>query len=91
MKLVIQRVTHACVTVEGETVGKIGKGFLVLIGVGQADSRIQADALMKKMIGLIAFFIAIGMLLMLLTHNRLVGLVIIALLLFLGYNCFCSD
>ncbi|MCI8288108.1 MAG: hypothetical protein HFH89_10705 [Lachnospiraceae bacterium] len=46
---------------------------------------------MKKMIGLIAFFIAIGMLLMLLTHNRLVGLVIIALLLFLGYNCFCSD
>ncbi len=38
MKLVIQRVTHACVTVEGETVGKIGKGFLVLIGVGQADT-----------------------------------------------------
>ena len=70
MKLVIQRVIHACVTVEGETVGKIGKGFLVLIGVGQADSRIQADALMKKMIGLIAFFIAIGMLLMLLTHNE---------------------
>ena len=55
MKLVIQRVTHACVTVEGETVGKIGKGFLVLIGVGQADSRIQADALMKKMIGLRIF------------------------------------
>ncbi|MCI8800660.1 hypothetical protein NSB25_21335 [Acetatifactor muris] len=46
---------------------------------------------MKKIIGLIAFFIAIGMLLMLVTHNRLVGLVIIALLLFLGYNCFCSD
>ncbi len=38
-----------------ETVGKIGKGFLVLIGVGQADSRIQADALMKKMIGLRIF------------------------------------
>ncbi len=55
MKLVIQRVTHACVMVEGETVGKIGKGFLVLIGVGQADSRIQADALMKKMIGLRIF------------------------------------
>ena len=55
MKLVIQRVTHACVTVEGETVVKIGKGFLVLIGVGQADSRIQADALMKKMIGLRIF------------------------------------
>lgn len=46
---------------------------------------------MKKIIGLIAFFIAIGMLLMLVTHNRLVGLIFIALLLFLGYNCFCGD
>ena len=46
---------------------------------------------MKKIIGLIAFFIAIGMLLMLITHNRLVGLIIIALLLFVGYNCFCDD
>lgn len=46
---------------------------------------------MKKIIGLIAFFMAIGMLLMLVTHNRLVGLIIIALLLFLGYNCFCGD
>ena len=55
MKLVIQSVIHECVKVEGETVGKIGKGFLVLIGVGQADSRIQADALMKKMIGLRIF------------------------------------
>ncbi len=45
---------------------------------------------MKKIIGLIAFFIAVGMLIMLLIHNRLVGLIIIALLLFLGYNCFCS-
>lgn len=46
---------------------------------------------MKKLIGLVAFLIAIGMLLMLITHNRLVGLVIIALLLFVGYNCFCGD
>lgn len=46
---------------------------------------------MKKVIGLACFFIAIGMLIMLITHNRLVGLIIIALLLFLGYNCFCSD
>lgn len=45
----------------------------------------------KKIIGLIAFFIAIGMLIMLITHNRLVGLIMIALLLFVGYNCFCSD
>lgn len=46
---------------------------------------------MKKIIGLIAFFIAIGMLIMLITHNRLVGLIMIALLLFLGYHCFCGD
>ena len=41
---------------------------------------------MKKIIGFVAFFIAIGMLIMLITHNRLVGLIIIALLLFVGYN-----
>lgn len=46
---------------------------------------------MKKMIGLIAFFIAIGMLLMIIANNRLIGLIIIALLLFVGYNCFCND
>ena len=46
---------------------------------------------MKKIIGLVSFLIAIGMLIMLITHNRLVGLILIALLLFLGYNCFCGD
>lgn len=46
---------------------------------------------MKKIIGLAAFLIAIGMLIMLIIHNRLVGLIVIALLLFLGYNCFCGD
>lgn len=46
---------------------------------------------MKKIIGLICFFIAVGMLLMLIARNNLVGLIIIALLLFVGYNCFCSD
>lgn len=46
---------------------------------------------MKKIIGLVAFLIAFGMLLMILTHNRLVGLIIIALLLFIGYHCFCGD
>ena len=39
MKFVIQRVSHASVTVENETVGSIGKGFLVLIGVCEADTR----------------------------------------------------
>ena len=46
---------------------------------------------MKKMIGFAAFFTAVGMMLMMITHSRLVGLLIIALLLFTWYNCFCGD
>lgn len=46
---------------------------------------------MKKLIGLVSFLIAIGMMIMLITHNRLVGMIIIALLLFVGYNCCCGD
>lgn len=42
----------------------------------------------RKIIGLIVFFVAIGMLLMMIIHNRLIGLIIIALLLFVGFNCF---
>lgn len=45
---------------------------------------------MKKIIGLSVFFVAIGMLIMVMVHNRLIGLLIIALLLFVGYNCFCD-
>lgn len=55
MKFVIQRVTHASVTVDNETIGKIGKGFLVLIGVGQNDTRAEADYLVKKMTALRIF------------------------------------
>lgn len=51
----------------------------------------QEKAYMRKLIGLGAFLIAIGMLLMLITRNRLIGLLIIALLLFIGYNCFCGE
>ena len=43
MKMVIQRVTHAEVTVEGKTVGAIGQGFLVLLGVGKEDTEEIAD------------------------------------------------
>ena len=44
MKFVIQRVTGASVTVDNEIIGKIGKGFLVLIGISQTDTnRRQAD------------------------------------------------
>ncbi len=55
MKFVIQRVTHAQVDIQGETVGKIGKGLLVLIGVGQGDTKAEADKYIKKLLGLRIF------------------------------------
>ena len=55
MKIVVQRVNKAEVTVDGKTVGKIGKGFLVLLGVSQSDTEAQADLLAKKMLGLRIF------------------------------------
>ncbi|MCD8338119.1 MAG: D-tyrosyl-tRNA(Tyr) deacylase [Lachnospiraceae bacterium] len=55
MKFVIQRVTEASVTVGDEIAGKIEKGYLVLIGVGQNDTRAEADKLIRKMLGLRIF------------------------------------
>lgn len=55
MKFVIQRVTHASVTVEGNVLGKIGKGFLVLIGVGQNDDESIADKMVQKLVGMRIF------------------------------------
>ncbi len=55
MKFVIQRVKEASVTVEGERIGKIEKGFLVLIGVAETDTPQIADKMIKKMIGLRIF------------------------------------
>lgn len=55
MKFVIQRVTEASVAVEGKVIGEIGKGFLVLIGVGQKDTKEIADKMVKKMVGLRIF------------------------------------
>lgn len=55
MKFVIQRVSHASVTVDGTVIGNIEKGYLVLIGVGQGDTRAEADRLVKKMLGLRIF------------------------------------
>ena len=52
MKFVIQRVTHAEVAVEGEVIGKIGKGFMVLIGVAQDDTRVIADKMVKTNLAL---------------------------------------
>lgn len=55
MKMLIQRVTHASVEVEGEICGSIGQGFLVLLGVGQGDTREIADKYVKKMTSLRIF------------------------------------
>lgn len=55
MKFVIQRVTESSVKVDGEIIGQIGKGYMVLIGIGQTDSKEIADKLIKKMIGLRIF------------------------------------
>ena len=55
MRLVIQRVNHAEVTVDSQIVGKIGKGFLVFVGVGHDDTREIADKYLKKLLGLRIF------------------------------------
>ena len=55
MKFIIQRVSSANVKVDGQIVGDIRKGFLVLIGIGQDDSKEIADKLIKKMLGLRIF------------------------------------
>ncbi len=55
MKLVIQRVTHASVTVDDNVIGKIGKGYMVLIGVSDTDTKEIADKMLDKMIKLRIF------------------------------------
>ncbi|MDC7287912.1 D-aminoacyl-tRNA deacylase [Blautia schinkii] len=55
MKLVIQRVNHADVKVDGEVAGSIGKGLLVFVGVGREDTRAVADKYLKKLLGLRIF------------------------------------
>ena len=52
MRFVIQRVKHASVTVGGEVVGKIGRGYMVLIGACDADDEAIADKMVEKMIKL---------------------------------------
>ena len=55
MRFVIQRVTHSQVTINGEVRGRIGKGFMVLIGVGGDDTVETADKMIRKMINLRLF------------------------------------
>ena len=55
MRFVVQRVTHASVTVDGNVIGKIGQGFMVLIGVSDEDTKEIADKMVKKLLGLRIF------------------------------------
>ena len=55
MRFLIQRVTKASVAIDGEIVGKINKGFLVLIGVAEEDTEEIADKMVKKLLGLRIF------------------------------------
>ena len=55
MKFVVQRVTEANVKVDGKIIGEISKGFMVLVGVGQEDTKEIADKMVKKLVGLRIF------------------------------------
>lgn len=55
MKVVIQRVSHASVTIDGQVHGAIDQGYLVLLGVGKEDDEKTVDRIVKKMIQLRIF------------------------------------
>ncbi len=55
MKFVIQRVKHAKVEVDNQIVGQINKGFLVLIGVSNTDTKEIADKMIKKLVNMRIF------------------------------------
>ncbi len=55
MRAVVQRVRRASVTVDGETVGEVGPGLLVLVGISHDDTEREARALVDKLLGLRIF------------------------------------
>ena len=55
MRCVIQKVTHADVVVEGETVGEIGNGYMVLLGAENGDTEADARYCAEKIAGLRVF------------------------------------
>ena len=55
MRAVLTKVRSASVVIDGETVGKIGKGFLILLGVGPEDTEKECRALAEKALGLRIF------------------------------------
>jgi len=55
VKALLQRVTSASVTIDGEVVGKIGRGLVVFVGVAEGDSENDADYLVSKLVNLRIF------------------------------------
>jgi D-tyrosyl-tRNA(Tyr) deacylase len=55
MRAVVQRVTRASVTVEGEVIGEIGNGLVVLVGIGRDDTKVEAAYLVDKITNLRIF------------------------------------
>jgi D-tyrosyl-tRNA(Tyr) deacylase len=55
MRLVIQRVSRASVTIDGKVKSAIGRGYLILIGIEETDNEEDIDWLVKKVIGLRVF------------------------------------
>ena len=55
MRAVVQRVNYSYVDVEGDTVGRIGKGYMVLLGAMEGDTETDADYIIKKVAGLRVF------------------------------------
>jgi len=55
MRVLLQRVSEASVKIEGEVVGQIEKGLLLLVGIEEEDSKIDADWLIQKIIGMRIF------------------------------------
>ena len=55
MRIVIQRVRHASVTINGTVKSRIDQGYLILLGIEEADTRDDADWLVRKVVGLRVF------------------------------------
>ena len=55
MRAVLTRVKHASVTVDGQVIGRIGQGFLVLLGVHVSDTEAEADRIVDRICGLRVF------------------------------------
>jgi D-aminoacyl-tRNA deacylase len=55
MRVLLQRVSKGSVTVDGEVVGEVGVGYVLLVGVGEGDTKTEADWLAKKVVNLRLF------------------------------------